>query len=117
MKVIAQLITLPKFWPSTSTKETDVADLYADLHNTQAPDLTPPTSVILNETSGERSEDIWISSVNGDLSIKNIQINDAAMYRCNRHGSISEPIELQIGNVLVFGDWHITRLSCILKWN
>ena len=60
-----------------------------------------PIKIVSNQTYGERAQDMWISSINGDLSIRNLQMNDNALYKCEYRGLFSEPTELRIGKIPV----------------
>ena len=114
MEMIALFIISQKLESLTTTAETKAVSLNSDLHETRAAGTPTPPAVVLNQTYGGRHQDSWISSIKGDLSIRNLRLDDAAMYRCERQGIFYQLTELQIGKVPVFDEWRIIRLSRFL---
>ena len=99
METIAQLITLLKFETATTVATMITAFSGSDLRKIYVSKTIQPPLIVLNQTFGKRSHDTWISAINGDLSIRNLQQNDYSVYKCGYQGILSEPTELQIGKI------------------
>ena len=100
-ETIGQLITLLKIETTTTITTINAAFPFLDLREPYVSKTILPPLIVLNQTFGERSNDTWISSINGDLSIRNLQMTDSAVYKCEYRGYFSEPIEIQIGKIPV----------------
>ena len=100
-ETIAQLITLFKIETATTITTINVALPFLDLREPYVSETILPPQIVLNRTFGERSHDTWISSISGDLSIRNLHRNDSAVYKCGYRGIFSEPTELRIGKIPV----------------
>ena len=57
--------------------------------------------VAYNASFGDRSEDIWFSSTDGDLSIWNLMLIDAGLYKCQFTGSGDKYIQLVVQGMLL----------------
>ena len=57
--------------------------------------------VAYNATFGDRSEDIWFSSTDGDLTIWNLTLKDAGLYKCQFTGSGDRYIQLVVQGMLL----------------
>ena len=52
--------------------------------------------VLKSQTFGARSGDMWFSSIDGDLIIQNVSLEDAGFYTCHFSGFTYKTIELPL---------------------
>ena len=60
------------------------------------------SNVAYNVTFGDLSEDIWFSGIEGELTIWNLMLNKAGLYKCHYVGSGNKTIQLIIEGMLFY---------------